>query len=364
MVPCARFALGLLLLPALSGAFEHPRFTFDDYTTPDFEAKTFYQSIRAVYRYGSDPAFDSSLVRILDSLGYVKDTVAQTLTLQEAVEFTVQTDASERLESVESRSMGSNNRNDMRSTFLRDTQGRISLQFTRSIQDSSTVDSSVFTWRHPKCADQRRTRSGILREIVWTVDNQGRCLEGVRNVWSETTQSWIESEAYSWTWGPSGPTQEVTTRNDLDTTQIHRITYENGLPVRDTVMYPRSSDNSKKVCENTYDQGTFQEQRCHSEGGASSTVIVLSLKKPAGVLLRPARSLLAIEAAALPGMVQFTNRTDERVRLQVVRISGARMETLVLEPGQTNSVAAAKGPIVWRALSPSGSRSGVLQEVR
>lgn len=44
----ARLALGLLLLPALSGAFEPPRTDFDDYKTPDFEAKTFYLSYRAV----------------------------------------------------------------------------------------------------------------------------------------------------------------------------------------------------------------------------------------------------------------------------------------------------------------------------
>lgn len=358
-----RFALGLLLLPSLSGAFEPPRLNFGDYNTPGFEAKTFYQSIRAVYRYENDPALDSSLVRILDSLGYVKDAVARTYSWGETVEATVRTDASDRLEGLDTRSLSGKDINDVRATYYRNAQGKIELVVVRGIQDSSQADSTVYTWRHPKCADKRTSRNSI-RQISWTVDDQGRCHVGMERSWSEADQAWTIRGTRTWTWGPSGPTQEVTTRDDLDTTRIHRITYENGLPVRDTVTYPGSGVNSRQVCENTYAQGKFQEQRCHTEEGAFSSVVVLSLQKPAGVVFRPARSLLAIEAAALPGIVRFSNQSKDRVQLQVVRISGARMETLVLEPGHTITLPAASGSLLWRATSPGASRSGVLHAVR
>lgn len=360
----ARFALGLLL-PALSGAFEPPRMGFDDYTTPEFDAKTFYLSYRAVLSYerdsifGSDSALRSGLIRA----GYEQDTVAKTFWIQDEVEHTVHTDAADRLESLDSRSLLDREINDKHATFEWTAQGKVSLVVTRNIHDSSLVDSAAYTWRHSQCADLSSTGNFVER-IRWTADDQGRCLVGVRESMSEGSQDWNSYTTEHWTWGPDGPTRMIEMFDDLDTVRIHRITYENGLPVRDSIFYPGSDVNSTEACENSYVQQTFRERRCHSEGGSFTFQSVLGFQKSNEVGSRDPRYRIPVEARLQPGRIHFTNHGTETVRLQVVRISGARLETVVLEPGRSVTVPLAKGSIVWRATSATGSRSGVLNAVR
>lgn len=295
--------------------------------------------------------------------GYELDTVAKTFWIQDEVEHTVDTDAEDRMESMVSRSLLGREINDKHASFEWTVQGKISLVVTRNIHDSSQVDSAAYTWRHSQCADLSSTGSFVER-IRWTADDQGRCLVGVRQSKSEGSQVWNSSTTEHWTWGPDGPTRMVEMFDDLDTLRIHRITYENGLPVRDSIFYPGSDVNSTETCENSYVQQTFRERRCHSEGGSFTFQSVQGFQKSNEVGSRVLRSRIPVEARLEPGRILFTNHGSEIVKLQVVRISGTRLETLVLEPGHTISVPAAKGPILWRATSPSGSRSGVLHTVR
>jgi hypothetical protein len=361
-----RFSTPLLLAalsPALAGAYELPNIDFDDYTTPSFDAQTFTMSYSQVYAYGKDSAYEESMDSLLLEMGFVIDTSAKTFTLQDNLQFTVELDSAKRVKVFGALSSSGFEVSETRAEYVWGKDGKLSQVVSKNIHDPDWLDSTDFIWTHPNCADSRTTFGGLER-ITWTVDGKGRCATGVGEYWNDSSDLWMESSVLHWTWGASGPEKEVEIENGTDTVKIQRITYVNGLPNRDTTWSYEDGDTSMEACQNTYLQGAFRQRSCQSATETFSTTSTLILSSTTGTAQRTSRALLPVEATELPGRIVFRNGGTERVQLQVVQISGSTMETLVLEPGRTASLPVAKGSIVWRATSPSGNRSGVLNAVR
>ena len=361
-----RFSTPLLLAalsPALAGAYELPNIDFDDFTTPSFDAQTFSMSYSQVYAYGKDSAYEESMDSLLLEWGFLKDTSAKTFTLQDNLLFTVELDSAQRVKFFDARSRSGFEVSETRAEYVWGKDGQLSQVVSKNIHDPDWLDSTDFIWTHPNCADSRTTFGGLER-ITWSVDGMGRCSIGVGEYWNESSEQWMESSVLHWTWGASGPEMEVEIANGTDTVKIQRITYVNGLPNRDTAWSTEDGETSVEVCQNTYLQGAFRQRRCQSATETFSTTSTLILGSTTGTAQRTSRVLLPVEATELPGRIVFRNGGTEQVQIQVVQISGSTMETLVLEPGRTASLPIAKGSVVWRATSPSGNRSGVLNAVR
>lgn len=244
-----------------------------------------------------------------------------------------------------------------------DGQGRRRVEYVFDLLDPGVgVDSTHWVWTHEGCADELRSD----RRWIWTVDEEGRCLEGSFQVPDFASVSgWKEVNRLRLVWD-GGRLDNAYGLEGADTLAREEYMYGSDGRILMIRMFSPSSAGWFLAEHTTFVYSGTELLRTVAEGfdstGTLQASAVLSAHRSTATgVLEMRRQASGPFAAIESGAAVFRNPSTESVRFELVDPSGRRLDGFRLEAGNARRLeSAAAGWILWKAQGTGAVSSGRL----
>lgn len=244
-----------------------------------------------------------------------------------------------------------------------DEKGRRSREYVFDLIDAAVgVDSTHWVWTHEGCADELRPD----RRWIWTVDEEGRCLEGsFQSPDFASVSGWKEVNRLKLVWAGGRLAEAYGIEGD-DTVAREEYTYETDGRILMIRMFSPSSAGWFLAEHTTFVYSGTQLLRTVAEGfdstGTLQASAMLSAHRSAETgTLEKARHAPGVFAGIESGAAVFRNPSTESVRFELVDPAGRRLDGFRLEAGEARRLESAlAGWILWKAQGGGASASGRL----
>lgn len=242
-----------------------------------------------------------------------------------------------------------------------DGQGRRRVEYVFDLLDPGVgVDSTHWVWTHEGCADELRSD----RRWIWTVDEEGRCLDGSFQAPDFASVSgWKDLNRLHLVWKGARLAQAFGIEAG-DTVAREEYTYESDGRILMIRTFSPSAGGWYLAEHTTFVYSGTELLKVVAEGFDSTGTLfasaVMSGRRPmaAGTADEFAKARVPF-AAIEAGTAVFGNPSTESVNIELFDPSGRRLESFLLEAGSSRRIGSvAAGWVLWTARGKNVAASG------